>query len=354
MTRRCIRTTVLLVVVGCSARPALAQLDPLLFLKGTRPNVLIGLDLSSRMLRDEHERYYDPVVYRRQGEAFEATLGLNSAIAVSAYRRRYVGLRWLDPFDGPRATADSIEVLGDQEPGYAGFDDRTRWSLARRAVIRAIEGNRDSTRFGLLTTRLPLRPAGDDRPRVLVDDLRRASPTDTGESGVWSAGFPVVAAAAASAPPGAPVVRADAANANGVILGLLGKDVRDAGGLVPAGADTPASEDAPLGGLLDDLYAEAERLIKADTTCRNTVIVLVVGGGSCLRLSRICPGGPPGSHGLALDASQSTSSPWHPLPMPWSNCAGWPARAAGGTLRSHRARSTRPGRLRLFRTSCAR
>jgi len=42
------------------AVPGSAQIDPLLFLKESKPAVLIALDVSSRMQRDLAGRYLDP------------------------------------------------------------------------------------------------------------------------------------------------------------------------------------------------------------------------------------------------------------------------------------------------------
>ena len=56
--------------------------------------------------------------------------------------------------------------------------------------------------------------------------------------------------------------------------------VNAAGGLIPAGDENDFSEvDSPIEFMLDDAKAEATRLIAADgTNCRNTIVVLVVGG----------------------------------------------------------------------------
>ena len=53
-----------------------------------------------------------------------------------------------------------------------------------------------------------------------------------------------------------------------------------AGGLIPAGEENDLNEiDSPIEFMLDDAKAEATRLIAADgTNCRNTIVVLVVGG----------------------------------------------------------------------------
>ena len=60
--------------------PAAAQLDPLLFLKGNQPNVIVAMDVSNRMQRDAPtdpanpritSNYYDPYIYT--GSAISAT-----------------------------------------------------------------------------------------------------------------------------------------------------------------------------------------------------------------------------------------------------------------------------------------
>ncbi len=48
---------------------------------------------------------------------------------------------------------------------------------------------------------------------------------------------------------------------------------------MPAGNDSYGVDDAPLAHLLDDLRTEAARLSGLDTQCRNTVAVLITGGG---------------------------------------------------------------------------
>ena len=48
---------------------------------------------------------------------------------------------------------------------------------------------------------------------------------------------------------------------------------------MPAGNDSSGVDDAPLAHLLDDVRTEAARLSGLDTQCRNTVAVLITGGG---------------------------------------------------------------------------
>jgi hypothetical protein len=77
----------------------------------------------------------------------------------------------------------------------------------------------------------------------------------------------------------APVVAADAAGASVAVATYLSRGVNQAGALIPAGWDTDTAVDAPVARLIDDARTEAARLIAADTQCRNTVVILVVGGG---------------------------------------------------------------------------
>src|SRR5438876_3380395 len=81
-------TAAALGILLCSA-PASAQLDPLLFLKTTAPNVILVVDTSNRMQRDaptdpstnsssiSTSNYYDPAIYNRDlTKAYQTTTGL--------------------------------------------------------------------------------------------------------------------------------------------------------------------------------------------------------------------------------------------------------------------------------------
>ena len=63
------------------------------------------------------------------------------------------------------------------------------------------------------------------------------------------------------------------------------------GALIPAGRDTDTAVDAPLARLIDDAKAEAVRPIAADTQCRNTVVILVAGGGEGTTVAGADPAG---------------------------------------------------------------
>jgi hypothetical protein len=271
-------------LVAGAAAPASAQLDPLLFLKtGKQPNVLLVVDVAHRMQRDADENYYDTFVYQKTGVAWEATIGVTSTNAVRTYRRKYVGLVHTDSsLAGDRFATTSIVTVGDLEAGYLTFEERTRLSVARRSLIQAVTNNAGAVRFGLLKMRqqnVQLAALANEGP-VLDALIDQASPSEAGAAGRWKISRPLV-----DAPNGfvatvqAPVVKADVATANTDVLSVLGKFPNLAGGLIPAGNDGRGIVDAPVENMLVDAKTEAARLIAADAgACRNTVVVLVVGG----------------------------------------------------------------------------
>src|SRR5262245_31627637 len=96
------RILVAMLVLGTAA-PVAAQVDPLLFLKSTKPNVILVVDTSARMQRGtpwdptdqkssvETSNYYDPVPYPVTNSPAEATLGV---AANQFYRRLYTGFAY--------------------------------------------------------------------------------------------------------------------------------------------------------------------------------------------------------------------------------------------------------------------
>ena len=138
-----------------TATPGYAQLDPLLFLKTTQPNVIIAVDTSQRMQRDADNTYYDPGTYTKSNASIEAALGLVAGEAAASYRRKYFNLQ----HENATATADekfsasSIAAVGDLETGYSTFYERTRLAIARRGVAQAITDNAASARFALVRMR---------------------------------------------------------------------------------------------------------------------------------------------------------------------------------------------------------
>jgi hypothetical protein len=302
------RRIVALVLLGlaCVARDAAAQLDPLIYLKKNKPNILIAVETSNRMQRDVYNDYLDGNIYRRLGVAaapWEAALGVSDANtgAAGVYRRKYVGLVHTDPVAnaGDKFDTDHIEVVGDLDAGFAKFDDRTRLAIARRALVDAITANSAVARFSLFRSRqlnprfeTPA-PAGatkwaiNEGPvKVTSIDAAWAAQTITGDNGgsKWKITRPVVDAKNSDVPaaggPVAPLVAADAAgNPNSAILNILNLATGAAGSLVPGGRDSKNTVDVPLDNMLDDLKTEAARLIAADPECANTVAVVIAGGG---------------------------------------------------------------------------
>ncbi len=264
-----------------------AQLDPLLMIKkGTpatpvKPNVIFAVDTSARMQYDADGIYYDPYDYEDFVLPWEANIGVNGANTTDYYRRKYVNLAHANN-GSDKFTADTIQTVGDRiTPGYADFYSKTRLLVARVALAKALNDNSSVTRFGLIKTRQNSPSWGtakNDQPVQVNDPDQTVS--ELGISSKWAITRTTVAAKNGSiSGVQAPVVLTDAATANASVLAKLNLGVGAAGALIPAGDDGATDIDSPLERMLDDAKAEATRLIAADTGCRNTIVVLVVGGG---------------------------------------------------------------------------
>jgi hypothetical protein len=264
-----------------TATPAEAQLDPLLFVERTKPNVVLAIDLSNRMQRDADEAYFDPYLYTRSGAAWEAVIGITPATAASRYRRKYVGLQHLDAAGDDRFRARTIVGVGDRDASYLSFYSQTRLGVARLGLLAALQRNTRVARFGLVKMRqsnVRIVSEKNEGPVWVDDDLQR-TPTEAGPDARWKITRPVVDSTNAAVGAAGTAIRADGATANSDVSTLLGKSVDQGGALLPAGRDSRTVTDAPVARMLDDARAEAVRLIGADTQCRNTVVILVVGGG---------------------------------------------------------------------------
>jgi hypothetical protein len=271
---------------------AAAQLDPLLFLKDRKPNVVVMVETNARMLRDANGDYRDPNIYRRLNTGYELALGVADANTTSLYRRKYVTLTHVTGGDD-KFTADHIEIVGDRDATYTNFDEYTKIAFAKRSLIEAINRNTAVVRFGLMRTRQNnprmLTPASADATlwnvnsgpvRIVGSGLQALAQKLTGDDSVnkWNITRGVVDGNnGAVGGPVAPLVAADAANAHTSILNILGLSTGAASSLIPAGNDDGNTEDWPLDLMLTDLKAEAARLITADTQCRNTVVLIVAG-----------------------------------------------------------------------------
>jgi hypothetical protein len=277
-------------LIGCALaaavlvpRPAAAQLDPLLFARKTQPNVLIAIDTSNRMQRDPDNNYRDNNVYSRTGALYELPLGVSGSNTNAKYRRKYVNLLNTDNGlgTGDKFSADTISIVGDLQSSYSTFDALTRINLAKVSVIEAINRNTAVARFGLLRMRQTnphFTTAGNIEP-VSIADVNEQTPTDgsSGVNGKWKITTAVVDARNGATTTSGLLYSAGSNNQN--IVTLLGKSTGAVGSLIPAGNDAANYRDAPIDTMLDDLSTTAKTLIDSDTDCRNTVAVLIVGGG---------------------------------------------------------------------------
>lgn len=284
---RVVAGAMLLAAILAQPEAASAQLDPLLMIKkGTpanpvMPNVIVAVETSSRMQYDADGAYYDPYDYVRGGlvtNPWELSLSVDAP--TTRYRRKYINLTHTNTSD--RYDADRIETVGDNvSPAYADFFSKTRLLVARVALAKALTDNTSVTRFGLIKMRqnTPSWGTMKNHGPVRVSDSNQQL-SELGASGRWETTKPVVNAKNGSITAiTAPLVLTDAANSNNSVLTYLNAGINAAGGLIPASMDNSSDIDTPIEYMLDDAKAEATRLIAADgTNCRNTIVVLVVGG----------------------------------------------------------------------------
>jgi hypothetical protein len=270
-------------------RVAEAQLDPLLIVKRSVPStttttyrthIVVAMDTSLRMQFDGDGTYYDPFNYTA-GNTWDLTLGVPGS--ATRYCRGYKNLQ----FTGsglPKFEASTIAVSDCSTTTlWSNFYAKTRLGVARQALIQAVGENSKSARFGLVTMRqggTPTIASGNDG-QVQDDDTGQGILTDTGLPGYWKLTRGLVSADNGSAAATSPVARiqADSSTANTDIVTLLNKSFTTSGAILPAGNDGSGRVDAPLANMLSDLKTEASRLIAADTFCRNTIAVVIVGGG---------------------------------------------------------------------------
>jgi len=280
-TRRAmVRLAVACAIVAASSGDAFAQLDPLLFMKTLKPNVLVVVDTANRMQCDADNNYRDSRPYPRTLAPYEGPLGVSAANTSAAYRRKYLKLRSgsADKFE-----TDRIEIVGDLQSGFSTFDSFTRMAVARTALIRAIALNHGVARFGLIRMHQFGFTAGTGNEGPVksldLDQSNAFGDWGTGSLGRWKISHPAVASAnGSSSAIVAPLVK-PTDTSNGDVVTQLAM-------LVPAGEDPPASPgdetlkvDAPVKYMLQDAQDAAANLIAAGSTYRNTVVVLVVGGG---------------------------------------------------------------------------
>ncbi len=292
--RRLVAALVALAGMGWWSATAFAQLDPLLFVRRVPPTVIIGVDTSFRMMEDGGGRYYDPKTYVANDDLTVATaLGVPAG---ATYRRLWVNLTYTDKnLSTDTFEATDLLAVSSGSPYYTTFYELTRLEIAKQGIDRALSGySGPANRFGLLRLRQnnpQWRTDACEKPIRITDNpalalISDASPTcSAGSTGRYGAFTPMVSGAnfnIESVHGGGAQVVAPAANTASSILTVVRRAVNDAAGLIPAGAGTRTYIDRPLTHLLEDLKAAAVNAATNDAaatrTCRNTVVVLVVGG----------------------------------------------------------------------------
>ena len=281
----------LLLLLGVVGWPqaAEAQLDPLLLLKRSLPNittpqyranVLVAVDVAPRMQYDADGNYYDPTEYVR-GNLWDTPLGVTAANTTARYRRIYQSLEW-SAAAPQKFNTTRITIVGDAaSTAYANFYEKTRLGVAKTALDQVIRENTTSARFGLLKMRQtnPRIVSPADGP-VYNSDAAQQLPTDGVGIGYWKLYRGVVDGDNRSLETStAPLVSPDGTDPNTTIRTILSQSFTSSTALMPAGNDSLGVDDAPLAHLLDDVRTEAARLSSLDTQCKNTVAVLITGGG---------------------------------------------------------------------------
>jgi hypothetical protein len=304
-------TTRVFLIIAIAAlflpREAAAQLDPLLFLKRTQPNILLMVETANRMQRDHNDDYLDNTIYLKSAlvePADGALIGVTAATTQTYYRRKFIDLQHMTPNpNNEKFKASAIQAVGDlQGAAYTKFDTRTRINIAKTALLEAINRNYNVARFALMKTRQssPSYPTTGVPNEVVLFTSSDYDPVKGDGDGKWKVTRPTVASnmengdvtvsspLVCSSSGVACVVAADASSANSSVRTTLGLATGASGSLMPAGKDAANATDAPIDLMLTDLLTEAARLANADDAlsktaspyrqCRNTVAVLIVGG----------------------------------------------------------------------------
>jgi len=274
---------------------AFAQIDPLLFLRRVPPTVILAVDTSFRMMEDGSDVYYDPRTYVASDDALVA-----NALGVPVgeqYRRKLLRLQHTDS----SVTTDKFEVaeitaVRSSSSAFATFYDSTRIEIAKRGIDTALSGYAGNTyRFGLLKMRQnspawrtgsdcekPVKYTGSDASLASLSDGNPCSAGPSGRFGVFSPKVSGANFAIETSLGGNAQVVAPAANTASSILAVVRRGIGDSTALIPAGAGAKTYSDRPITHLLEDAKTAAATAMANDTaanrSCRNTVVVLVVGG----------------------------------------------------------------------------
>ncbi|MEO5897949.1 MAG: hypothetical protein ABIS06_19860, partial [Vicinamibacterales bacterium] len=289
-------TAVLTLALACWwSATALAQLDPLLFVKRVPPTIIIVMDTSTRMLEDGSGYYYDPITYTRANDTTVATaLGVPAGSAT--YRRRYKSLQY-ETTQSATSKFEALDILATPSAAatYATFWNPTRLEIARAGVDTAVSENAGSQyRWGLIKLRQTspvwrVSPGCDQPVRVTgnatlatVRDTNPCNVATAGRFAIYEPGVSVTNFSNETLNGGGASVVAAAASTSATILTKVRRPIGDANGLIPAGKDARTYNDRPISHALDDARAAAVAAMAADSAtlraCRNTVIVLITSG----------------------------------------------------------------------------
>jgi hypothetical protein len=289
----CARAGIALALLGAPAATAFAQVDPLLFMKTEKPNVVFVVDTAARMQRGAPtdpstptttratSDYYDTNIYSKTGQAWESSsLGVTAGMAT--YRRMYKNLDHASTSSSDKYVATKIQIVGSNDTSYSRFEAATRLAVARAAMYQAVTENKNVARFGVVKTRQRT-PTVAVASGPVADADPFQSLSETPSPGKWNIYRPSVFSGTKNGAwtTSGLLIQAESSNANADALTLLGKDVRQATALLPAGEDDANTFDTPVARMLEDAKTEVTRLIglASDPACRNTVVVLIVGGG---------------------------------------------------------------------------
>lgn len=284
------------------------------------PNIIIAMDTSMRMQYDFDGWYYDEHVWRpcwdgdsdsdRHGDCDDdsddgLTWASSRAVATSLgvstrakyYHRKYKNLVRTATNDGGLVTqrfdAESIAVVDSRHPDFLNFYDPSRLGMARDGLLQVVEENMYAVNFGLVRTRhggqptIPRTP-GNEKPVYLSSDAQKDLAGDLKNKSwrvTWVKKGPGRNVDQNSTSGTVPVQVIEKSDASAKTAWWLMQPVdSDKRGetLVPAGFDHGTFQDSPVKTLLEDARASVVRAIEKDSdkfrTCRNTAVVLVVGG----------------------------------------------------------------------------
>ncbi|MCX6551358.1 MAG: hypothetical protein NTY02_10210 [Acidobacteria bacterium] len=286
------------------------QTDPLRILKNFNddsikvgPNIIIAMDTSMRMQYDSDghfydERYWDATAkYDNKTETPPRTVATTLGVpAASRYYRRKLKNLVRTEVNATTDTfaAELITATPDSSADYLTFYDTSRLGMARDGLYQAIDENMYVVNFGLLETRhkdnvqIPEDP-GNQYPVVLSDPSQANLIGDIKDQKQWKTTYMVPTArnvdqaySEANVLHVKVIEQSDASSKTAYWMMHPVDDDQQDQTLVPAGRDTATFHDSPVKTLIDDALTAVKKGMEKDKDqlrpCRNTAVILVVGG----------------------------------------------------------------------------